>query len=285
MVRRLALLLPVTLACAACDDGRATAPRRATLDAGSLAPLACTPNLDGKIDADELAQRLDVEGTYLVNPPEHERSVDLAGAALPDGRRAWRFDGEDPDDGIVRLGARAVAGAWYAETFTAAAEANGFVVPYDTAGRLHAVYTHSPEAVLLHGFASSEADPPEGQTLFTYEPPVVVYRFPLVVGASWQTEASIKSGVVRGMPYAARETHEVSVAAAGEVALPDLFVTHALQVRLDVKTVPMVGTPTNRRRALFLFECLGEVARATSREGEPDGDFRRASEIRRLALP
>jgi hypothetical protein len=41
---------------------------------------------------------------------------------------------------------------------------------------------------------------------------------------------------------------------------------------------------TTQRQVGFLFECLGEVTRATSKLNEPDENFTTASELRRLGL-
>ena len=45
-----------------------------------------------------------------------------------------------------------------------------------------------------------------------------------------------------------------------------------------------VGASTSRRQVSFLFECFGEVARATSLPDETVVDFTTAAELRRLSL-
>ena len=47
---------------------------------------------------------------------------------------------------------------------------------------------------------------------------------------------------------------------------------------------PATGASIVTRQDSFLFECFGEVARATSVNDEPKDDFTTASEIRRLGL-
>ena len=47
---------------------------------------------------------------------------------------------------------------------------------------------------------------------------------------------------------------------------------------------PSAGQTTIQRQVGFLFECLGEVARATSKLNETNDDFTTAAELRRLGL-
>ena len=45
-----------------------------------------------------------------------------------------------------------------------------------------------------------------------------------------------------------------------------------------------MGASVSRRQVSFLFECFGEVARATSRDDEQAVDFTTAAEVRRLGM-
>ena len=60
--------------------------------------------------------------------------------------------------------------------------------------------------------------------------------------------------------------------------------TQVFRVRFAVDIEPAVGPTLSRRQVSFLFECFGEVARATSQPGETDDNFTTAAEIRRLGL-
>ena len=64
----------------------------------------------------------------------------------------------------------------------------------------------------------------------------------------------------------------------------DLTFTQAMRVQTNVTAEPAVGLPVTRRQAGFVFECFGEVARATSRDNETQDDFTAAAEVRRLGL-
>jgi hypothetical protein len=67
--------------------------------------------------------------------------------------------------------------------------------------------------------------------------------------------------------------------------LPHLTFTDAYRVRTKVTVEPAVGGVTvTRRQVSFLFECFGEVARATSRDDEALEDFTQAAEVRRFSL-
>mgnify|MGYP000997285483 FL=1 len=46
--------------------------------------------------------------------------------------------------------------------------------------------------------------------------------------------------------------------------------------------ITAVGASSSTRQSQFLFECFGEVVRATSAPGEKDDDFTTAAEVRRL---
>jgi hypothetical protein len=55
-------------------------------------------------------------------------------------------------------------------------------------------------------------------------------------------------------------------------------------VYTKVSIQPAAGESATTRQVSFLFECFGEVARATSQNGESDEDFNTAAEVRRLGF-
>ena len=161
---------------------------------------------------------------------------------------------------------------------------NPFVVAIDLGGRTEGVYTQDEQGFFLHGVASVAPDVPEGKTLLVYTTPVMLYRFPLVAGAAWTSVGEVKNGTLRGLPFASKDTYEVKVDGAGELGLPDFILTQALRVRTNVSIVPAAGQTTTQRQVGFIFECLGEAARATSNLNEPNENFTVAAEVRRLGL-
>ena len=72
--------------------------------------------------------------------------------------------------------------------------------------------------------------------------------------------------------------------ATGQLVLHDVTFSQVHRVRTKVTLSPATGASIVTRQDSFLFECLGEVARATSVNDEPKDDFTTASEIRRLGL-
>ncbi len=247
--------------------------------ASELEPLDCVPNLDGQIDADELTEQVGVPVRFLVSPPGEHRPVDLVGERRGD-LYLWDWSHEMPSDQVATIEADTLEGKWYADDFPG----GQFVAPFDLSGTTVAIYSRTEDALRLHGVASREEDGPGGKTLLPYESPVELYRFPLETGRDWISVGRVSDGTFRGSPYAGRDTYEVKVAAMGELVLPDLTFEQAHKVHTKVTIEPAAGQNSTTRQTSFLFECFGEVARATSQAGETDEDFNTAAEVRRLGF-
>ncbi|MBI5479645.1 MAG: hypothetical protein HY906_12350 [Deltaproteobacteria bacterium] len=280
MRRATLALLACCTAALACSDNLTPASDRQIYDGGGEPPLQCVPNLDGRIDSNELQAAIGVPATYLVSPQGEERPVDVVGEVDGAGKRVWDWSANAPTDQIAVLTASALTGKWYAASFPS----GQFVTPSDAAGSLEAVYVHDEQALWLLGFASAVEAPAEGKTLVVYQQPVALYRFPVQVGGSWASAGTVQNATIRGLPYAGRDTYEVSVDAAGTLHLPDVTFSQALRTRTRITSEPAVGASVQRRQVSFLFECFGEVARAQSRDDESAGDFTTAVEVRRLGL-
>lgn len=276
----LLLLALCAWACASACGPNRTPPPRMELDGGILPPLECVPNLDGRIDADELAPAIGVPVRYLVNPEAEPREVSLAGSDRGGGLRRFDLGVDFASDRIATIEARAVEGAWYQSSFPS----GEFAAPIDLAGVALGVYDHRDDGLYLLGVVSPESDPPEGRTLLVYTTAILLFRFPLEPGANWVSAGEIRDGTLRGLPYAGMDTYESAVVSTGELVLPDVTFTQALRVRTRVTVAPAAGAPVTRRQTSYLFECFGEVARATSRDGETEDDFTTAAELRRFGL-
>jgi hypothetical protein len=274
----LALLLAAATG-GACGDNQ-THPAHDTYTPGTPAPLPCLPNLDGQIDASEMKPVIGPVASYLVPPAGTERMVDVAGTTDVAGAHVWDWSTDLADDQILHVQASTLDGKWYA----AAMSGGQFTTPFDAAGTTDAVYTIDDQALWLVGLASTEEQPATGQTLLRYGSPIAVLRFPIAPGAHWTSTGVVQGGMLRGLPYAGRDTYDVSADAMGLLELPDLSFTQAHRVRTQVSVEPAVGVPVSTRQVSFLFECFGEVARATSRPEEPNDDFTTAAEVRRLGL-
>jgi len=274
----LLLLLPVLLL--ACSDNRTSQPVRPDYEGGTLPPLSCVPNLDGKIEASEMKPALGVTARYLTSPAGVSRTVNVAGTVDGTGVRVWDLGSDYADDQVAKVTASAIGGKWYEQSFPTAT----FVAPFDAGGTLDAVYANNDTVIALLGLVSAVAAPPEGKTLLVYDSPIAVFRFPLAPGNAWTSSGSVTKGTLHGQPYSGKDTYEISVDAAGKLLTPDFTFQQVLRVRTKVTVEPAAGQVTVQRQSSFLFECYGEVARATSKAGEPLDDFTQTSELRRLGL-
>lgn len=264
----------------ACEDNITIPPERDLYRPPETQPLSCVPNLDDQIDANELQEALDTPVDYLVSPADSERNPDLAGSINDAGRRIWNWSADRAEDQLYQPTATALDAQWYADRFPG----GRFVVSFDPGKTLDAVYSRDEAGFYLHGLASVVEDPEAGQTLLAYEEPVALYRFPLKPGDRWVSTGTINNGRLLGLPYAGRDIYEVHVDGAGQLELPRLTFEQTLRVRQNVTLEPVVGESVSRKQVSFLFECFGEIARATSRNNETEEDFTNAIEVRRLGF-
>ncbi len=279
MARLLSLALLALLA-TACSDNKTQPPSYSEYQGAEPTPLSCVPNLDGRIDANEAQPAIGAQVSYLVSPADVERSVDLVGVDLGGGRFRWDFATDFADDQLAKVAPTGISGKWYQSSFAP----DAFVTPFDAAGSVENVLRHDDKALWLLGVASRDEAPPEGKTLLIYDAPVELLRFPIEPGGSYVSAGSIKNGTLRGLPYAGKDTYEVSADGVGEVVLSALAFTQAHRVRTKVTVAPAVGASTSRRQVSFFFECFAEVVRATSRADEPEVDFSVAKELRRIGF-
>lgn len=264
---------------AACGDNL-TPQGRTPYEAPEVTPLACEPNLDGRIDAEELEVAYDVPVSYIVPPAGRTASVDIAGLDGEGGARVWDWGVDATTDQVARISASTLTGKWYAASFPK----GQFAVPMDLGGALEAINSIDATGMYLHGIASREKDPAEGRTLYVYDPPVQALKFPVQRGSDHTSVGTVRNGTLRGLPFASVDTYRVRVDATGELILPDVSFTQVHRVRTDVSIVPAVGLPVKQKQVGFYFECFGEVARAVSAVGETNDDFTTATELRRLGL-
>jgi len=270
----------LVLAVTACGDNKTPQPTHQPYEAGGLPQLSCIPNLDGQIDADELQPLLDNPVHYLVSPPTETRAVDLVGAVDAQGHQTWDFGSDYASDEVATITATTIQGKWYASSFPGAT----FVAPFDAGDTIEAVYAYDQTAITLLGLASHDPNGPNGTdgTLVVYAPPISLYVFPLHVGSTYSSSGTITNGKLRGLPYAGTDTYDIAVDASGELTLESYVFTQALRVRTTVTVAPSAGQNVVTRQTSFLFECFGEVARATSEPNETNDDFTTAAELRRL---
>jgi len=273
-------LLPVVclVALCACPGPNQTHPPPGAYVPPGPQTLSCLPNLDGQISAAELQPAIGAVESFLISAAGTQPTVDVAGQVNAAGQHVWDWSATSANDQLLHLSPTALAGKPYAASFPG----GQFTLPLDAAGTIDAIYSEDAQTVWLLGFASAQAS--ANGTLLVYQQPVAAYRFPLQPGETWTSVGQVVNGMLQGLPYAGQDTYDISVDAAGQLDLPDLTFQQALRVRTQLTTTPVVGTPVSRRQVSFLFECFGEVARATSLDNEPNADFTVASEVRRLGL-
>lgn len=232
-------------------------------------PVAsCVPNRDGVITADELPVAFGAEASYYVGT---NRTVDLA---LANGR--WDLSQELPDDDVISLGPARLHDQWYASMFPT----GEFAV--DAGSGLDGIYHQDAQALWLDGTASQTESP---KTLIRYTDPVAVLRFPITDGDRYSSTGQITAGIISDLPFIGTDQVDVDVTGTGRLDVPYVRFSPVLRVRTHVLRKPSTGTPIIvKRTQLFLFECFGEVARAESKQDEPNPDFTTAAYLRRFAL-
>jgi hypothetical protein len=264
---------------AGCGDNQ-THPTHSTYTGsggGAGGSIACLPNLDGKIDATEFKAVLGIQVSYLVG---NDRPVNLVGTVDTAGHRLWDYSTDDASDGVIGIEATSLVGKWYQASFTG----GQWVAPADALGKIEGVYSSDDGAVYLHGLASKVESGAEGKTLLVYDEKVTVYRFPLAPGVSFTSESTVTNGIVNNLPYNGKHTYEVKDDATGELKLYDYDFTQAHRIRTTLTIHNAQGADVVRRQTGFVYECFGEVMRATAKDNEPSEDFTTAAELRRLTV-
>jgi len=271
------LVFGAVLTLTACGENQ-TRPGRDPIKDTEPPNLTCVPNLDGRIEASELQAAIGVPASFLVSPAKEKRSVDLKGTSDETGAPIWDFSPDFASDEQAILEASALTDKWYEASFPD----GEFAAPADAAATIEGVYRHTEEALYLLGLASVAEEPKNQKTLLVYDAPIALYKFPIEPGKSWFESATVTNGIAFGLPYAGKDSYEVEVDVSGTMELFDYQFTQVHHVRLHVIQTPAVGAASSTRQSQFLFECFGEVVRATSQPDEEDDNFTTAAEVRRL---
>ena len=273
---RTARSTPVLVAALALLSGCAEPISYPAPDAGDAGSFTCIPNLDGQIDASELQAALNLPVSYVVSDMA---PVDLVGQVDSSGVQQWDFSTSLATDTTATIAATTLDGKWYQASFPA----GQWVAPVDVDDTIEGVYAADSQAIYLQGIASASETPANMKTLIVYATPVAVYRFPLKAGQSWMSTSAVTGGLLRGLPYAGTDTYDVSDDATGQMNLHDYTFTQVHRVRTTVTVAPSAGKAAATRQTSFMFECFGEIVRATSLTNEKSDDFTEAAEVRRFA--
>lgn len=231
----------------------------------------CSPNADGVITREETP--------ILVGASQKMRMaqnapVDTAGKGTDPASRAWDFTADLAGDHGVLLETQSIEGAWYASKFPGATYAARLSDTEDLLG----VFEANDSALLLRGVVS----PSDGltRTELSYTPPVTILAFPMKLGSSWSTQATV-AGVLNGVGSTYFETYQSKVDAAGSLKVP--YGTFPV-LRVNVLLTRVLGALTTTRRTFaFATECFGTVARVISKDNELTTEFSTAAEVSRLS--
>lgn len=244
---------------------------------GTPAVALCQPNLDGVVDGAEFQVQPGQPVRYLINPAGVTRQVKALTAPVT-GTARFDLSAVYPDDLRLEIAAGTASGQWFSSRFPRAS----FTLPFDAGKTVLSLFRNDAEALSLLGFASVNDD--ANRTVIVYEQPVPIFRFPVQVPDSGVTVTKTTDSQFLGNPYVSEDTYERTVDGAGSLELPDLTLDRVVRVRTVIRQRPAIGPEIRRIQYSFIAECLGEVARITSKDGETNPSFEEASEVRRLGL-
>jgi hypothetical protein len=204
---------------------------------------------------------------------ETVQGISTAGTQGTSGR-IWDFSDARSEDHRVVDELWAPTGEWWAASYPEATFASWL----DRGQDLHGVYRVTATTLELLATVSREAN----RTDLKMDPPVVVLRFPLSEGTSWEQTVTGR-GYVNYTPLVNTNKYVFRVDAHGEVWTPAARFP-ALRLRSDLEqSIPLTLFRRTVRTYAFLSECWGLVARITSTDDEPAEEFTRAVEYRRLS--
>jgi hypothetical protein len=241
-------------------------------DSGVDAGGRCLPNEDGVLQRNEAPFGPGLMARYRTTS---DVSIDTAGSDLGGGRRRWDYEAALPGDHDFDVATEPLDGRWFADLYPGAE----YVARLNDESDLLGVFRVTDTALELMGVVSPNDG--TGRTELTHTPPVRVLVFPLEAGARWTSTATV-TGIAQGLAARFTETYESEVDAHGEITTP-YAPFDALRVRTTL-TRDVAFDRTVVRQFLFVAECFGTVATIVSNEDEPEIEFDRAAEARRLGF-
>ncbi len=268
---------------AACEDNLTHPPDTTPYEAGTTAPLSCVPNLDGTIQSSELQPTLGISANYLVNPSGTTRMVDVEGQVNSSGQLVWDWGTSYANDQVAKSKPRrSPASGTRRRSRTAQ-----YVTPFDAADTLEAVYSQDDGGASHPRPGVHAGEPALGQDALGLRHARDALRVPAHVGTSWTSigHRARNGDSATACPTPGTDTYQGTDDAAGQLILPDFMFTQAHRVRFVVTTTSRpAACSRSRRQVSFLFECFGEVGRATSQTNETNDNFTTAAEARRLGM-
>lgn len=247
---------------------------RGTEDGGQ--PLC--PEWDAVIEQSEITFTAGLTGHYRTIDPEQPATVSLVPQTV-DGLPYWDFSAAVSGEQPIVVETFAPTGQWFSADFPDAS----YTALLEDGGDTLGVFRIGAGVLEMIGVVSIA----DGTTNLTYDPPVVLFKFPLQVGDSWSTESQV-SGTYDGLMAGFYETYSFEVRTAGRVKVPagtfDVLELHMSRLN-EVPTLnPYYWITTTTLKYLFVAQCYGTVATVGSRDDEEDDPFTVAREYKRLGF-
>ncbi len=252
-------------------------------DGDGSAPIPeCVATLDGRLTAEELPLAPGIAVRYARNEPGEAQTFDVDGADQGDGTAHWDFT-TGPRDVGATLALIDPAEAGLLDAFPTASYAVPLLV--ETPDLLGVFERHdagdgSGELAML-GLITVDGVAPGARTEVHYDEPLVLYRFPMEPGDTWEQTVTYRDAVAYGIPNQGVETYRVSVDARGSASLPgSVEIDDVLRVHVEVEQTLAIaqGDPTRTvHQLMWVRPCFGEVARVVS----ADPAFGELDELRR----
>jgi len=248
--------------------------RAATEEGGQ--PLC--PEWDGIIEQSEVTFGAGLTGHYRTIDPEQPATVSLVPQTV-DSLPVWDFSPAVPGETAVVVETFDPAGSWFAADFPDAS----YTALLEDGGDTLGVFRIGANVLEMIGVVSIAED----TTNLVYDPPVVLFKFPLHVGDSWSTESRV-SGTYDGLLAGFYETYSFEVRTVGRAKVPagtfDVLALHMARLN-EVPTLnPYYWITTTAIKYLFVAQCYGTVATVGSRDDEELDPFTVAREYKRLGF-
>lgn len=226
----------------------------------------CQPNHDGLLERGEYPSVSDLRVPFLYS---ENTSVQLT-----PNNGVWDFSTAVNGEEVVYVETMDPTGFWFAESFPN----SSYVTVLSHQNELYGIFTLSEDALTLDGVASFD----EGwdETLLVYDPPAMLYQFPMQEGQSWSTESTV-TGTLNGVYSYHIEEQLMTVDNSGILSTT---LGQFPVLRVHSSTLRTVGIfEYTSQNMSFVSECYGVVVTASSELDETQPEFDTAFELLRMA--
>ena len=261
----------------------------------------CVPNQDGSITKDEVPAGAGLVANFRF---ANDATVDLVGV-MENGTRKWDLTGPYDGDTDVNVTTKAVASSWYASDFPTGQYAALLGQPRQvqlplacggstiTAPATYGILRVDDSSLSLLGFVDATDTQPSSSTatLIVYDKPVTTLKYPLTVGATWETAGAYGSGSLAGSAIPLygkfKDTYSSKVTDSGALVTPYAIFPVMKIVTTFTRVTEAPGynycLESTSKTVAFVTECGGTIAKISSADGETSDDFTAAAQLQRLA--